>query len=170
MKSSNTKYWIILLIGLLISCKEDLEINPATYSMLLTGEESKSWEQTSFTFIFNDEAIGEFDANLIYGIPECAQDDIYTFIREGKQLEVYEGNDKCDPDGDDLLFRTRWDIVNANASLFVGGGDFILSKLTDDSLVYGFRDTLSFSPFEEFDEEVFWELPGIAQWVYKPTN
>ena len=167
MRFSKGKYWIVLLIGLLLSCKEDIEITPATYSKLLTGEESKSWKEASFTFIFNDEEVGEFDANTIYGIPECAQDDIYTFIREGKQLEVYEGNDKCDPEGDDLLFRTRWDVVNANASLFVGGSDFVLTKLTEDSLVYGFRDTLSFAPFEE---DIFWELPGIAQWVYKPTN
>lgn len=168
MKFSYSKYWIVLLIGLMISCREDHEIKPATYSMLLTGEESKSWKQASFTFIFNDEEVGDYDANLIYGIQECEQDDIYTFIREGKQLEVYDGDTKCDPDDDDLLFRTRWDVVNANPSLYLGGGEFILTQLTDDSLVYGFRDTLSFPPFDE--ENIFWELPGIAQWVYKPTN
>jgi len=151
---------------LLMACKEDHEVVPATYSLLLTGEESKSWRQTSFTFIFNDDEVGEFDANLIYGIPPCAQDDIYTFIREGKLLEATEGDDKCDPDGDGLLFRTSWDIVNANATLFVGGGDFVLSKLTGDSLVYGFRDTL----VAPVGDNTFWEFPGIAQWVYKPIN
>jgi hypothetical protein len=71
------------------------------------------------------------------------------------------------PDGDDLLFRTRWDIVNANASLSIGGGDpYILSKLTDDSLVYGFRDTLVL----QVADATFWEFPGVAQWVYQPMN
>jgi len=166
MKYAINKYWILLSIFMVFSCKEDHEIKPATYSLLLTGETSKSWVQTSFTFIFDDEDFGEYDANLIYGVPDCALDDIYTFIREGKQLEVYEGNDKCDAEGDDLIARTSWEIVNANASLFLGGGSYDLSKLTDDSLVYGFRDTLIF----EVAQSTYWELPGVAQWVYKPTN
>jgi hypothetical protein len=166
MTRSRNKYWIIMLMVLLVSCKENHEVVPATYSLKLTGEESKSWQQHSFTFIFNDEEVGEIDANLIYGIPSCAQDDIYKFIREGKQLEVSEGDSKCDPDGDDILFRTRWDIVNANATLFVGSEDFVLSKLTDDSLVYGFRDTL----VAPIADNTFWEFPGVAQWVYKPIN
>lgn len=163
---SGTSYWF-LLIFLLYACKEDHEVKPATYSLLLTGEVSKSWKQSSFTFIFDDEEVEDFDANQIYGVPSCALDDIYTYIREGKQLEVYNGAQKCDPQEDDLLFRTRWDIVNANASFFIGGGDpYILAKLTDDSLVYGFRDTLVI----EIAEKTFWEFPGVAQWVYKPTN
>ncbi len=167
MKHLLKPYWILSIIFFVFACKEEHEVKPATYSLLLTGEESKSWRQSSFTFIFEDPEVDDIDANLIYGIPDCALDDIYTFIREGKQLEVYEGADKCDPEGDDLLFRTRWDIVNANASLFIGGGDpFVLSKLTDDSLVYGFRDTLVL----EVAEATFWEFPGIAQWVYKPIN
>ncbi len=156
-------------MALLFACKESHEVKPATYSLLLTGEESKSWKETSFTFIFNDENEPDFDANLIYGIPECDQDNIYTYIREGKQLEIYQGDNKCDPEGDDLLFRTSWDVVNANASLFLGGGDpFILSALTDDSLVYGFRDTLRLAIGVE--EKTFLDFPGIAQWVYKPIN
>ena len=160
-------FWLMAVIFFLSACKETHEVKPATYTLLLTGEESKSWQQSSFTFIFEDPEVDDLDANLIYGIPECAQDDIYTYYREGKQLEVYEGNDKCDPEGDDLLFRTNWDIVNANASLFIGGGEpYILSRLTDDSLVYSFRDTLVL----QIAESTFWEFPGEAQWVYKPVN
>ena len=166
MKNSNSKYWIVTFMALLMACKEGHEIKPATYSMILTGEESKSWEQASFTFIFNDEEVPDYDANLIYNIPDCSLDDVYTFIRDGKQVEVFEGDEKCDPDGDDLLFRTSWDIVNANPSIFIGGGEFILTKLTDDSLVYGFRDTL----VAPVGESTFWEFPGVAQWVYKPIN
>jgi len=161
------KYWGLILVFLLFACQEEHEIKPATYSLLLTGDESKSWKQASFTFIFDDPEVDDIDANLIYGIPECSLDDIYTFIRQGKQLEIYAGNTKCDPEGEDLLFRTSWDIVNANASLFIGSGDpYILSKLTDDSLVYGFRDTL----VAPIADNTFWEFPGIAQWVYKPMN
>lgn len=166
MNISTNKYWIIVFAALLFACQESHEVKPATYSLLLTGEESKSWEQVSFTFIFNDEEVPDYDANLIYGIPDCAQDDIYTFLRDAKQIEVYEGDEKCDPEGDDLLFRTRWDIVNANPSIIIGGNEYILSKLTDDSLIYGFRDTL----VAPVGESTFWEFPGIAQWAYKPVN
>lgn len=168
MKYLSLKYIGFVFFALLLSCKESHEVRPATYSLLLTGDESKSWQQVSFTFIFDDPEVEDFDANLIYGIPDCAQDDIYTFVREGKQLEVFDGAQKCDPDGDDLLFRTRWDIVNANASLFVGSTDepFILSTLTDDSLAYGFRDTL----VAPIADQTFWEFPGEARWVYKPVN
>lgn len=161
------KYWSIIFIALLFACKESHEVKPATYSLLLTGDESKSWQQTSFTFIFNDEEVDDMDANQIYGIPDCALDDIYTFSREGKQLEVFQGSNKCDPEGDDLLFRTSWDIVNANARLFIGSGDpYILSELTENSLIYEFQDTLVLP----IGASTFWEFPGIAQWVYKPIN
>ena len=167
MKYLNNTYWIIILMVLLIACKETHEVTPATYSQLLTGEEQKSWQQTSFTFIFNDEEVEDIDANLIYSIPDCTIDDIYTFLREGKQLEVYDGDDKCDLEGDDLLFQTRWDIVNANASLFIGGGDpYILWNLTNDSLVYGFKDTLALP----VGDNTFWDFPGVAKWVYRPIN
>ncbi len=167
MKSIKSKYWSILFMVLLIACKENNEIKPATYSLLLTGEESKSWEQVSFTFKFNDEDVEDIDAYLVYGIPECARDEVYKYLREGKQLEVYQGDKKCDPDGDDLLFRTSWDVINANANLFIGGGDpFVLSLLSEDSLVYGFRDTL----VAPVGGNTFWEFPGIAQWVYKPIK
>ncbi len=152
---------------LLVACKENHEIKPATYSLLLSGEESKSWKQVSFTFIFNENEEEDLDAYRIYGIPDCEKDNIYTYIREGKQLEIYQGETKCDPEGDDLLARTSWDVVNANANLFIGGSDpFILAQLTEDSLVYGFRDTL----VAPIGSSTFWEFPGIAQWVYKPIN
>jgi hypothetical protein len=167
MKYLYSKYLSIVFIVLLVACKEDHEVTPATYSLLLTGEESKSWQQVSFTFIFDDDEVDDLDANQIYGIPECALDDIYTFKRESKLLEVYQGTNKCDPEGDDLLFRTKWDIVNANASFFIGGEDpYILYNLTEDSLVYAFQDTL----VAPVAENTFWEFPGKAQWVYKPIN
>lgn len=167
MKYLYSKYLSMACLLVLFGCKEEHEVKPATYSLLLTGEESKSWQQVSFTFIFDDEDEDDIDAVPIYGIPDCALDDIYTFSREGKLLEVFQGANKCDPEGDNLLFRTSWDIVNANASLFIGGNDpYILSNLTEDSLVYAFKDTLSL----QVAESTFWEFPGRAQWVYKPIN
>ena len=166
MQMSFSKYIGLSLIILVIGCKEKHEVKPATFSLMLTGEESKSWKQNSFTFIFDDEEVDDIDANLIYAIPECAQDDEYTFLRDGKILEVYDGAQKCDPEGDDLLFRTNWDVVNANSRFFIGGNDYILSKLSESELTYGFRDTLVLP----IGDNTFWEFPGVAQWVYRPIN
>ena len=167
MKSPLTTYWIITFFIVMVACKETHEVTPATYTLLLTGEASKSWQQESFTFYFNDPEVEDMDANLIYGIDDCELDNIYTFLREGKQLEVYQGRDKCDEGADDLLYRTSWDIVNANASLFIGGGEpFILSGLTENFLEFGFRDTLTLP----VGDNTFWEFPGVAKWVYKPIN
>jgi hypothetical protein len=167
MKIRKKTLAFLSVLLLLNSCKEQHEVTPATYSLLLTGDTEKSWQQTSFTFIFDDTEVDPIDANRIYGIPDCALDDIYKFVREGKQLEIYDGNNKCNPDNDDLLVRTSWDIVNANANLFLGGGQpYILAKLTNDSLVYGFRDTL----IAPVADATFWEFPGVAQWVYQPSN
>ena len=161
------KYWIAVLLLTLVACKESYEVKPATYSLRLTGDESKSWQQVSFTFNFDDEDVPDMDAYDIYGIPPCERDDIYKYIREGKQVEVYNGEIKCNPEGDDLLFKSTWDIINSNATLFIGSSDpFELGVLTDDSLVYGFRDTL----VAPIGESTFWEFPGIAQWVYKPKR
>jgi hypothetical protein len=159
-------YSILFFLVMIAACKEEYEPQPATYSDLLTGGESKAWQQVSFTFIFDDEGIDNYDANLIYSVPECAQDDKYNFIKKGKLVEVYDGESKCDPEQDDFLYKTEWDIVNASASLYLGSSDFILSKLTDDSLVFGFRDTLS----APIDTGTYWEYPGEAQWVYKAID
>ena len=69
MKYSKNIYFALTLMIILLGCKEEYEVKPATYSLMLTGEESKTWQQTSFTFIFNDEEVGEFDANQTYGNP-----------------------------------------------------------------------------------------------------
>ncbi|NJN25596.1 MAG: hypothetical protein HC819_06355 [Cyclobacteriaceae bacterium] len=163
MERLRLRYVLVLMVVIMSACKEDHEIQPASYSKMLTGEESKTWEQVSFTYIFNDTEVGEMNANPIYGIPSCALDDQYKFYRKGKLLEAFDSGEQCDPDADDLLFKTSWDIINANAKLYLGGNDYVLSKLTDDSLVFGFRDTL----VAPVGNNTFWEYPGIAQWVYK---
>jgi hypothetical protein len=166
MKHLYKIYSVLFFLTMTVACQEEYEPKPATYSDLLTGGESKTWQQVSFTFIFEDEDLENYDANLIYDVPECEQDDKYIFTKTGKQVEIYDGENKCDPETEDLLFKTEWDISNASASLFIGSSDFILSKLTDDSLVYGFRDTLS----APIGTDTYWEYPGEAQWVYKAID
>ncbi len=160
-------YRYILLLMLLLpfaGCREKYEITPATFSNLLTNGDSKSWKQRSFIFYFDDYVISEYDANLIYGVDDCDQDNEYVFYKKGKQVEMYAGATRCNED-EDLIFSTSWELVNANANFFIGGGDpYTIRKLTEDSLVYEFRDTLGIQIFD--DIEVYRELTGVARWVY----
>ena len=153
----------LVMVFLYMGCKEDLEPRPATYSKLLTGENSKSWVLSKLFFVFDDDEFDPVDITDL--LAPCEQDDLYTFYREGKVLEITEGSSKCDPDAPDLIARTSWDIVNASASLLYGSNvDYTLFELTSDKLVYGFKDTLTFPVFEEIP--IYDEVVGFYQWNY----
>jgi hypothetical protein len=75
-------YWIIVLLFLLVACKEAHEVKPAHLlappdrgrDEIMAG---KHLSRSSSRMMPWDD----LDANPIYGIPECALDDIYTFVR-----------------------------------------------------------------------------------------
>jgi hypothetical protein len=155
---------IAFAVLLFMGCSESLEPKPATYSKLLTGDNSKSWVLSNLYFVFEDDQFDPVDITDL--LLPCEQDDLYTFYREGKVLEITEGGTKCDPDNPDLIARTSWDIVNANASLLFGSNvDYTLFELTSEKLVYGYKDTLTFPVFE--DIPVYDEVVGFYEWNYK---
>ena len=162
------KFWyIIVASAIVIGCSEDLEVVPATYSKLLTGENSKTWIKVGETYTFADERFTQRELDLLEGLPPCAKDDLYRFIRDGKALEVSEGASKCDPDDPDIIATTSWDIVNATTSIFIGSGNrFDLITLTETSLVYGREDTLSFFVGDD-ESETF---PGFWRFEYQLTS
>ena len=167
IKGIMKKFWLLILINATaMSCSEDPQVTPATYSLLLTGEQSKTWIQVAQTYTLADERFGDPEIDLFEGSPPCAKDDLYRFIRETKSLEITEGASKCDPDDPDLIATTNWDIVNATTSIFIGSNNrFDLITLSEESLIYGRQDTLSF--FIGEDETA--TLPGFWQFEYVPT-
>jgi hypothetical protein len=153
----------LLLAAVLMGCSEELDPKPAEYSKLLTGEKSKTWSLTRLYFVFENEQFDPVDITNL--LPQCERDDQYTFFREGKVLEIQEGPSKCNPEDNDLIARTTWDIVNANASLLFGPNvAWTLFELTDDKLIYGIKDTLQFQVFEGIP--VYDEVIGTYQYNY----
>lgn len=153
----------------LSGCSEDPQITPAQYSKILTGENSKSWIQVAQTYTLVDERFGDPVIDLYDGTPTCTRDDIYRFVRDGKNLEIGEGATKCNPDDPDIVVVTSWDIVNATTSIFIGSNNrFDLLTLTEESLVYGRQDTLGFFVGGADDETV--DLVGFWQFEYVPTS
>jgi hypothetical protein len=157
-----TKFAAQILAGMVIllaagSCREEIQVEPATFSLALTGEESKTWKLNRYRFIFDDPQEPPFD--VTYLVPPCNLDDLFTYYRKGKVLEITEGASRCNENDPDLIVRTQWEIVNASSSLFLGGSQFFLIRLTEDSLVYGVRDTLSY----EIVPNTFELLPGYFE-------
>ena len=153
-------YIALATAGIIIpagGCREEIAVTPATFSLLLTGEETKTWKLSAYRFIFDDPREPPFDITFL--VPPCQLDDLYTFYRAGRVLEITEGETNCGEGSDDLILRTSWEIVNSNASLFLGASQFTLLKLTEDSLVYGVRDTLQY----EIVPNTFEKVPGLFE-------
>lgn len=162
MKRHMAQFTLALSV-LLAGCSESLEPEPAEYSRLLTGDNAKTWSLSRLYFVYDDNQFDPVDITDL--VPPCERDDQYTYYREGKVLEIEEGPTKCSPEAEDLIARTSWDIVNANASLLFGSNvTWTLFELTDNSLVYGVKDTLQFPVFE--DIPVFDEVVGYYQYNY----
>lgn len=161
IKNHLKKIYIALVAGAMLitagSCREETVITPATFSLLLTGQESKTWKLSAYRFIFDDPREPPFDITFL--VPPCQLDDLFSFYRAGRVLEITEGETSCEEGSDDLILRTSWEIVNANASLFIGSSQFTLLKLTEDSLVYGVRDTLQY----EIVPNTFEKVPGLFE-------
>ncbi len=158
---------LIALTAILFNCSQDVQITPATYSKILTGEESKTWIRVAETYTLADERFTNPIIDPYEGAPVCTQDDLYKFIRERKSLEISEGATKCDPEDPDLIVSTSWDIVNATTSIFVGPTNrFDLLELNEESLVYGREDTLSFIVGDNQTQT----LPGFWRFEYIPTG
>ena len=106
---------LLIFIGIvsLLGCREELVVEPITYSKLLTGDVSKSWKLEVIQFRENYVKQWEFD------VPNnCIYDDLYVFYANSvKTVEINEGNSTCN-EGDPLIFLTdTWALVNANATI-----------------------------------------------------
>lgn len=168
-------FWMVILL-LVAACREEHIITPKTATLVLTGEESKAWQQTGFRFAFNDPeqaGVDTLDLVTTFNIPRCQVDNVWTFKRPGRQLEITEGATKCNPDDDDLIASTVWELVHANAALFIGGGEpFTVFVLNENKLQIGFRDTLFLPVFERNGNflPIFEDLPGNLLYEFVPQN
>ncbi|MFP4092392.1 MAG: hypothetical protein ACLFUB_03100 [Cyclobacteriaceae bacterium] len=148
------------------ACKEELEVTPATYSMLLTGEESKSWRRISRDLII--ELGGQRDTiSFNRGIPPCQLDDVFIFYREGQIFEIGEGLTTCDEDDENVLARGRWRLNHVNRIIDLGTEvPYTLVSLQDDELIWGYEVEIGLNTGLEVDKE----FPAFLMETYVPAD
>lgn len=122
----------------LSSCKEELEAEPATYSMLLTGEESKAWRRISRDLIIEIDGVKD-TISFNRGIPPCQADDEFVFYRNGQVFELSEGNTRCDEEDESVIVSGRWRLNQVNRIIDIGTAEpYTLVMLEEDMLIWGY--------------------------------
>lgn len=102
---------IAFCVTLAVSCKEDVEPTPYTYTKVFTGEESKTWKLKYIEARLNGELVQRF-------VDPCFTDDRYTFYANPEKLYVVtSGSRKC---GDEpSTIPSTWGFTNATATLSI---------------------------------------------------
>lgn len=103
---------LFILLVTSFSCKEDLVPTPYTYSIIFTGENSKTWKIKFLEETLDGEVIDTFTVG-------CSTDDKYTFYNNSDHTyEVVTGSSKCwsDPEEENKITDT-WTFTNASATI-----------------------------------------------------
>lgn len=131
------------------SCQEELEPKPHTFTQLLTGETSKTWEISEVFLLQQD-----FDP-VRYPLPTCLLDDSYTFYNnQQRTYEARQNQIRCFSGDEDVFIVDSWSFINATATLdffFPGlfglpieftNTSFRVTSISDDKLImeYDFED------------------------------
>ena len=102
---------LTLLTLLVLSCTEEIDPTPYTYTKLFTGENSKTWKINFLEETLNGDIIDRFSLN-------CATDDEYVFYANTEHsFEVSTGSRKCNEVPEANLIEDTWTFTNANATL-----------------------------------------------------
>lgn len=158
-----------MLLGsslLITGCKEELEVSPATYSKLLTGEESKSWRRVSRDLAI--EVGGQRDTiSFNRGVPPCQLDDVFIFFREGQIFEIGEGRTTCEEGDENVLVRGRWRLNHVNRIIDLGTEEpYTLVKLTENELIWGYTVEVGLNTGLDVDKA----FPAFLLETYVPAD
>lgn len=147
-------------------CKEDLEAEPATYSTLLTGTESKAWRRISRDLAIN--VGGERDTiSFNRGIPPCQSDDVFIFYRSGQVFELSEGETTCDEEDERVIVSGRWRLNHVNRIIDLGTEEpYTLVALEEDLLVWGYDVQIPFNT----SVGVVKDFPAFLLETYVPAD
>lgn len=131
------KLTIILaaLVSTLLSCTEQPEVIPFTYTDIFTGGSSKSWRIRSIQLL----QTGKGTQTL--GVDPCIGDDIYTFHNTPEhKFVVSEGSTKCSDSDPEIVVDDSWSFVNSNATMTIpfpllgGTVPFIVKEASDSRM------------------------------------
>ena len=107
---------LTIVIAGFLGCSEKIEPQPLTYTQLLTGKESKTWQLTTVQVLDNGNPPQTISASQAFG--SCGADDLYIFYaNEEKKFETQEGASKCNANDPDVFVEGSWSMVNASATL-----------------------------------------------------
>jgi len=150
----------------LSGCKEELEVIPATYSKLLTGEESKSWRRISRDLAI--EVGGEKDTiSFNRGIPPCQSDDLFIFYRDGQVFELSEGESTCDEEDERVIVSGRWRLNQVNRIIDLGTEEpYTLVALEEDLLIWGYDVQIGFNTGVGVEKD----FPAFLLETYVPAD
>ena len=121
---------LLVYVGMLfsISCSEELNPTPYTYSKFFTGENNKTWKITLMEETADGAVIDRF-------MPSCLTDDKFIFYANTDHLfETTSGSKKCFTDEPNQTQDT-WTFSNATATLTM-----VLPVLSDNALPYIVRE------------------------------
>lgn len=128
-------------VGFTVSCSEELNPTPYTYTKFFTGENNKTWKVTLFEETLNGEVIDKF-------MPSCLTDDKFIFYANSDHLfEATSGSRKCYTDEPGLTQNT-WTFSNATATLTM-----VLPILSDNALPYIVREVDE----DDMEVEIFFD-------------
>lgn len=122
------KVYLFFFSLLLLACSEEIKPTPATSSVALTGEISKTWQMTGLSITI-------IEGERKYQIPvenDCVDsidyyDNYYTFhANPERTLEVSEGPEKCDFNPT-YSYVDTWSLNNGTATL-----SFVFLPLTGE--------------------------------------
>jgi len=105
------KLILLLLVSCSLSCSEELDPKPYTYTQIFTGENKKTWAIRFIEETLNGEVIDRFSIG-------CAEDDLYTFINDFEHsFEIRTGNEKCYDPAEDAIIEDTWSYAIGSSTL-----------------------------------------------------
>jgi hypothetical protein len=148
MKKILIRFLICVQVAALISCREDFDPTPYTYTQLLTGKISRTWELSIIEETLDGKMVDRFEL-------DCANDDEYIFNSTSDRLyEVKTGSNKCS-NGEPALITDTWSFNNATATLVV-----ILPFLSSNQLPFIVRKLDN----DDLTLEIFFDESGTASY------
>jgi hypothetical protein len=122
----------------MLACSEPVEVEPLTYSEIITGETKRAWSIRSLQLVRPGKA------DITYRILDCEVDDLYVFYNNPeKTFQVLIGQ-VCN-EGDPQIAESSWSFVNATSTLTMliplltdppyGLVPFVLKEIDDQKMV-----------------------------------
>ena len=132
---------LVLILGF-VSCSEEINPKPFTFSKFFTGENSKTWKVVLFEETLDDEVIDRFTV-------ACVADDRYIFYANPERLsEFRSGGNKCYDPAEPALITDSWAYQSGTATLTM-----LLPILADFSLPFIVREINE----DDMELEIFFE-------------